>query len=460
MLHKMDKAIGEFIGAIEPFAAAYDNPKFTYVAIKQPDGFHIIRSRLYLDEPYAIPLVPAFSSGSIVAGQFWINDTNSGVEDFLKSVGCGKIEGTDHALIFDHPIDANSFVSAFHTEGLETQSRLTVLTATGDPMRDFIVQPQIDWELRAANPPFDSLAELMQAFRVGNPQGLGGLFEAVAGQIAAVDYQSPVQGNKATPTVRMHPKLNPEHVSVGIRVLSDGKVISRNYFSGTELLWENDGAVLKGAIQMAIPDAAILHCFLSYKGNALHYGWINDPVTTQNARRAVLAAFDPSLSVTTDLLMVEPGRGKSGSSSDLETGVAWLLWTLGFSVLHLGASRRTTEAFDVLAVSPSGNYAVVECTTGVLNAHNKLANLVARSDKVRRELDRSGNGNSKVISIIVTSRPRSEVRADLSQASSLGVVVITRDELESALVTRTRLRPDADALYAEAEGSLTMPSQT
>jgi hypothetical protein len=69
----------------------------------------------------------------------------------------------------------------------------------------------------------------------------------------------------------------------------------------------------------------------------------------------------------------------------MESVVAWLLWMLGFSVAHLN-TRRTRDAADLLVTSPAGHFAVVECTTGLLKAENKLSLLHERAEAVRRSL--------------------------------------------------------------------------
>ncbi len=51
---------------------------------------------------------------------------------------------------------------------------------------------------------------------------------------------------------------------------------------------------------------------------------------------------------------------------------------------------------------------------------------------------------------MVTSKTRRDVRAELPDAEKLGVLVVTRENLDEA-IARTILMPDADAAYEEAE---------
>jgi hypothetical protein len=87
-----------------------------------------------------------------------------------------------------------------------------------------------------------------------------------------------------------------------------------------------------------------------------------------------------------------------GNARDLEAGVAWLLWMIGFSAAHLGSTTRTQDAADLIVTSPAGHFAVVECTTGLLRTDNKLPTLVARATEVRKRLDSGNNRHLAVIS--------------------------------------------------------------
>jgi hypothetical protein len=126
---------------------------------------------------------------------------------------------------------------------------------------------------------------------------------------------------------------------------------------------------------------------------------------------------------------------------------------LGFSVAHAGATPRTSEAADILASTPAGHVAIVECTTGHLKADSKLARLVERSQTIRKRLDESGNRHLKLLPVIVTSLGKEEVKADLDQARSLGVAVATREDLVSAL-NQTIATSNAESIFTRALESL------
>jgi hypothetical protein len=90
----------------------------------------------------------------------------------------------------------------------------------------------------------------------------------------------------------------------------------------------------------------------------------------------------------------------------------------------------------------------------LLKAESKLQNLIDRTEAVRRRVDASNNRHLKVMPVIVSSKTRDEIRADLEQAERLGVLVLSREDLLHLADVRTLIPPNADVLYAEAEQTI------
>jgi hypothetical protein len=101
-------------------------------------------------------------------------------------------------------------------------------------------------------------------------------------------------------------------------------------------------------------------------------------------------------------------------------------------------------------VTPQGQFVIIECTTGLLRADNKLPNLIARYATVRQRLDQSNNGHVKLLPIMVSALPRAELQADLEQAERLGVLVLAKDQLDQ-ITLNTITASNPDALFSEAE---------
>ena len=75
---------------------------------------------------------------------------------------------------------------------------------------------------------------------------------------------------------------------------------------------------------------------------------------------------------------------------------------------------------------------MVEVTTGLLRAENKLTNLHERAQAIKRSLVASSNTYVHILPVIVTSKMRTEVEPELEQAEKWGILVITKDDFESS----------------------------
>lgn len=440
--------IAEFFRTISPWETAYTTASFSFVALKVAEGFSVLQARLFLNTLPPEGELEFFETQSILAGHFLLSDIGKAPREVVDALLSGKLETPVGTILFPGNAsgDYGGYFQAFHPEGVTSQSRLTTLTLFGSSLRERIVQPQLDWELKATDKPHETLQELLYTCRLGGLRADVASIEVAALQVMAVDLAKRVTGDRADLGVRMSPLLDKGKASIGYRVLDKAKV-TRGIARGAELSWSMDGDVAVGTATIDVPPAAAIHTYACYDGVAHHQGWIVDPENAQNARRAAYEAFDEGLPALGELLTRPPGRG---NARDLEAAVGWLLWMLGFSVAHLGGTTRLQDAADLIATTQTGQVAVIECTTGLLKSDNKLALLVDRTEAVRAKLQASNNTGLRVLPVIVSTKTRMEVRADLEQAQRLGVLVVTRETLETSL-GRTLVQPDADAVFREGE---------
>lgn len=270
--------------------------------------------------------------------------------------------------------------------------------------------------------------------------------ELVALHVAAFDYGSTISGTNAKLSVFLALGLSREKVTLGYRLFNQGSVATRALIKGSEMVWTEEGEHQHGNIQLDVPNAAVIQCFVSYDGVAQHFGWVSDPSAAQNPKRAVYTVFDGNLALLEEF--ISKSGAKNRDARDLETGVAWLLWMLGFSVAHLGGTERTQDAADLIATTPLGHFAVVECTTGLLKTENKLPLLVDRAERVKQGIVNSNNKHLRVLPVMVSSRTRAEISADIEQAEKLGVLVISRENIEAAIM-RTLVLPNPEQMFNE-----------
>lgn len=440
----------EFFAMLSRLDNAYVHMAFNYIAAKVGNNFQIVYGRVYLNttEPNLQPR--HFQSENIRAGRYTLSDLNLDLRGFVDQLISETIVTPHGALVFPAASGgrhATSYVP-FHGDGLKTQTRFSVLTIMGAPIAP-LQQPDLDWEIKAASPPYDGLQEIANELGLGLMSSPTSSIEIVAFNIAAIDMQaSKVTGTSANLQIVLAKHLKKSKTMLGYRVFAPGTNTVRGVLAGDQLHWTEDGPSLKGRTEIEVAAAAVVNCVVSYNGLAQSHQWIGDPERTQNSRRAVYETFDPKLENLKAAIANASIRGQD--ARQLEPAVAWLLWLLGFSVTHLGGTPRTRDAVDIIATTPAGHFAVVECTTGLLKAENKLALLHARTVAVRDSLAASNSSHLRVLPAIVTSRTAAEIQAEVEAAERLGVLVMTRENLDRA-IERTLVQPNAEQSYVEAE---------
>jgi hypothetical protein len=306
----------------------------------------------------------------------------------------------------------------------------------------------LDWELKAADPPYVDLIDLLSEFGL-NAQQLGRAhIEVVALHAAEIDVTSDVGDADANLACLVANRVASEDVAINYRVVLGGGTVKRGTLRGADMAWEQRPTARRGVGKIEIPSGALIQCFAIVNGHAHHQFWLANPRTLPNPNRAAFEQYDPSLSTLQEFLSDAPRKGFD--AHDVEFAVSWLLWMQGFRPAVIGANRRTRDAPDLLVTSPGGHFLVVECTTGPLKADHKLSRVHERAISLRRRLNDSGHSHLRVLPAIVTTLRRDEVKADIEQAERLGILVVTREELEQG-VTQSFVLQNADALFANAE---------
>lgn len=437
-----------FHADISPVGEAYTQDSFSYAALKQGGRVLLLQGALFLNVlPRKFP--ETFNSSNLRVGHFPLTAVKLDRVQFLEKVINGVVPTPDGDLNFEGnaPMEYGGTYKKFHEYGANTQSRISVAHLIARQTHDLIDPVALDWELRGAETPYDGTADLFGEYQLGTLK-LSANIEISAFAVAQIDQSSKVDGETAKIAIHTALGLDPSEVSIGIRVFDKGKVVQRSRINGSKLDWTESEGIRIGRAEINCPAAAVIHTIASYKGHAQHHAWISDPNTFQNPRRAAYQIIDSDGEIMKEI--VSKAHGKGIEARNFEAAVSWLVWTLGFAPALLGNTKRTSDASDIILTAPSGHFAIVEVTTGLLKTENKLPNLHDRAQALRKTLDASNNKHLKVLPVIVTSKTREEIKPDLELAEKLGILVIDLERLER-LITRSLLPPNPDQLYAEGE---------
>lgn len=335
----------------------------------------------------------------------------------------------------------------FHQEGLQNQNRLNVLTIRGNYITPYVKQPDLDWEIMASEIPYGGLQDVAYEYGVGliNINNDHVNVEVVAFQVAAVSRESSINGDKATIAINIAADLAKEQAAIGYNIHQDNKVIKRARLNSESMEWAEQEGYQSGKAIIDVPEGSIVQCFASYAGITQQRYWILDSSKIFNPRQAAYEAFDGKFALLKETI---EGATTKRQSRDLEAAISCLLWMLGFSVTQVDSMSKMQDAADILAVTPQGHYAVVECTTGLLKEDNKLPKLHDRAQLVKKSLQSAGHQIFEVLPVIVTTKSRDEVKPELEQAEKHGILVVAREDL-SELLNRVYLFPNPDQLFNE-----------
>lgn len=456
--------VKSFFSDIAAWSEACSTHIVSYVAFRGHNGFELAKARVFFEmRPRDIEKA-FYEFENIQAGVFHLSDLKMTPEEFIEELEKGNFPATNRKLSFApkgcHDVltflpEGNGGFSAYynpyHNEGLETGNRLSLLSVMGGPSS---LQPrytELDWELKSAKKPFDNVQELLFELSLGTVDSSKTEVEFIAANCLRPDRSEPyrsIQSTKAQPAFIIPNTLEKAKTALGFRLIHQGKVIRRERIDGSGLKWEEVENELRASKKIKVPEGAVMHCVGSYADKAQQQWWLSDPSTTQNPLRAAYNTFDEDLDVLNAFL--EVGKDKGQNARNLETAIAWLLWMLGFKVAHLGLTKKTQEAPDLIATTNDGHFLVIECTTGQLKADHKLTLLIERTETLRKGLAASGNGHLKALPVIVTTKTRKDVLVDVEPTEKLGVLIITKEEI-SNLLNRSLVLPNAEKIYLEAE---------
>lgn len=445
------KQFENFFSSISAWRPAYVRARLHFIGVRTATELSIVAARIYLDVGGDDTIKPHYRAGALEAVQWDIPQGIQSVEDVMEALigatgleieGVGRVRllSDERQEIFIEP------PILLHPEGLNAGNRLAVLSVRGCNFADWVLQPESDWLLKAAEIPYDSVQELCFDYGLGTLRDNKALIEIIGRTAVQVLARSRVEGTHAEMGIWMGRGLDREQARFGYRILDNGRVLRRGAVSGAELAWQEEDFSAIGTMQMEVPIGAVVQCIASYAGQAQNVQWRADPSIHQNPRAAVLALIDPRREILRNFLQPElPPRGKA--ANDFESAVAWMLWALGFSTATFGTNSKTTEAFDTVAVSPNGDFVIVESTLTLLRADSKLSKLAARAASLREMLSASNMKHLSVLPVIVSAMTIEQVKVDIPSAEENGILVLTRENLTNALETEIIRYPNADRLF-------------
>jgi len=448
-----EQAFAGFEALLSLWKDAYPCAIISFVGLKTSEGPRLLFGRVVF-EPSRFGINETefkFKTEHVIAERSVVNASWPSIQALLAKVKSGGISGINKTEILElerdmpHSVYFDPIQHPLITEG----PRLPTLRISASQKHNLFVKTanshHLDWELKAADMPFDTLDELLIHCDLPVLSQMGDMttLELVAKAPALIGAGSTIMRGKARIECRIAAALSTRNIRIGYKIFHEGSVVRAN-IEGSKIKWRRENDVKIGVCRVAVGAASLIQAFLSYKGVALHQRWIADPRRHLNPRHVIHQVFDKDLELLRKILS-EPESGKDYA---FEGAVSMLFNLLGFSIVNYGRIPKLQRGPDIIAVTPLGNINVIECTLGLLDENDKLAKLVQRTTLINEKLTLAGFARLQVQPIIITPLPRQEITVNLEDAGKHNIAVMCKENIEGFLA-QVSLPPKADKLFNE-----------
>lgn len=413
--------------------------RFSYVGVRRHGRIRILKAAFIMNSDSGAPPVH-FGTGELVAGSIVLEGGLAEIGHVCSAMveGTFNVSGERFSLVDPSRIGVDGVTLNLDEGNPGYQQNEPAVSRITGQAHDIKHGSHLDWRLKAADPPYDSLIELTGAYGVG-PISETSDVDVVALQIARIEGDSSIHDLRATIALLLYRGMDAALSKIGYRVISQSGVVRRGVIRGEELAWSDQDRLIRGEATMDLEPGEIVHTYAVYGDRAQHQYWIVDPAHTQNPRRSAYEAADEGLAMLRVWLR---GEGKK-KADDFEFAVSTLAWLLGFATLHY-ERKKVSASPDILLACDSG-LIVAECTTETFTPE-KTAKLVKRGVEIGQRLGASGHGSLPVRCVIASSASEAALKA---QYGDLGDVILLPRESLLRLLDRTVQFPNANALFAE-----------
>lgn len=456
MISKENSDARDFSKLISSWKEVYKWKMTSFVAIKTLEGPRLLIGRIIFDSVKPLDSLHFnFESSHIIAGREISETTIENIDLCIKNTTEGKLVSSKQTFslyLKNSDTLGTTFFPVYHPT-ITFGPRLPSLIIRGSRRYELLSPPNFrpmelpDWDLKAADQPFDSLDELFThlGFPTSQQAGDSAALEIIGTSPALIADDSKITAGSAQIKCKSAEAADIKKIKFGYKIFH-ANFVERASITGDVFEWITDSASKVGSAIVPTKDAPWLQGFLSYDGISLHQWWIDDPEKRPNQRHALHEILDKELGFVKKFLLTPEGK----QNRSFEHGMALLLSILGFSVSHYVKLSNMEDGPDIIAITPTGNVGVIECTTGLLSAKDKLVKLVHRTTLIKDTLTKTGHGQIMVQPIIVTAYSKKQVEAELERAGESGVAVVCQENI-AELLKRVTLPPNSDALFQEAQ---------
>ncbi len=307
------------------------------------------------------------------------------------------------------------------------------LVGYGSSISDVVKQAGHDpWELdgmiRGGPNAYDGLPDLVRRF-CARPQGLkvwstSTVAELIAPLAVRFDPETVTYSSEGiTVGLKTANQVYVEKATIAWTVGAAGQPPRHGLRELEKCRWEREGDGLRADIDIPVKEGdSTATAFILIGDRCVDLVSVPLAETGSNVRIKAHNTVDPGLRRFREQLH----PAKPEKAKEFEAAVGLLFFFLGFHVDPLSAQTGLGDAVDHLAHSPGASVILlIECTVGSIDTGGKVGKLIARSQRIRRELS-----DSEVIAILTTAARRGELSdAEVEKAERDDVVLLCREDL-------------------------------
>lgn len=224
-------------------------------------------------------------------------------------------------------------------------------------------------------------------------------------------------------TILAHANFEVSTLKLALRAVPGSFFSSRKQIADA-ITWTQDGELQKGTARVCLTECDQVLLMLMIGTVTVRRSWVADPNRAHNNRLLAIQHFDKDFKRTNDAILTSDSRL-------FEKGIASLLFVLGFSPVQI----LEGDAPDLIVTTPGGQLIIVECTLKISDFQSKAGKLVDRRGSLMNALQESGHALN-VVSVLICRVPRNRIAADINQIRNLGIILLTEEDIRSALDER------------------------
>jgi len=222
-----DLAVAELQTCIAKWREGYVLTRVTVLATRSADAWNVVSGQI-IARMGALPNPPKIlETSSVIAFQADIHGGIDTVFDLIAQLREGRLEIGDRRFRFPIEHDLSGHVEYLNPIGLRDGRRLTSLRVYGARRGGSYDRTRLDWELKAAAPPYDGLWDMLGEVGLAIPEGDMCTMEVVLLNVVEVAAPSTVTGTTATIDVIMSPRLSPRDMRLGYKVFQHRNLVKR-----------------------------------------------------------------------------------------------------------------------------------------------------------------------------------------------------------------------------------------